>query len=239
MFNVMHKSLAEHLRVFAQDIYPTLKQKYHLINPRSTEVFYFHHSLRLIDGRIKQKLKNKDILDIGAYNGDSALVLSEYGRSVYCFELSPKNFAVLKRILGANPNYSATVHPLLLGVSDRTAEVHVSRGSADARIGAGKQRVNVTTIDDFVEGNNLTVGFMKADVEGHALSVVKGAAKTMLRDRPVFSFSCYHAFHEMYDVSRFLMNLLPNYHFEWHSENRVDWAFFELSFAGYPVEALK
>jgi hypothetical protein len=93
------------------------------------------------------------------------------------------------------------------------------------------------TIDDFVQRHNLTVGFMKADVEGHLFSVVKGARNTMIRNRPIFSFAVYHDFVEMYNVSLYLMNLLPNYQFDWHLETPTEFAFFELSIFGKPLES--
>jgi hypothetical protein len=98
------------------------------------------------------------------------------------------------------------------------------------------ERINMTTIDAFVKTHNLSVGFMKADTEGHTLAVVKGAAGTLVRDRPVFSFSVYHDFSEIYNVSTFLMDLLPDYYFEWHMENCWTCAFFELSLFGRPKQ---
>jgi hypothetical protein len=126
-----------------------------------------------------------------------------------------------------------------LGISDRIAEAGVRRESFASRIGDGPQRVQMVTVDDFVEKHNLSLGFIKADVEGHAFALVKGAAKSLVRYRPVFTLFCYHDFVEMYHLSIFLMNLLPNYHFEWHSENYIEYIFYELSFAGYPREALE
>jgi hypothetical protein len=229
VFGRVPNTLDQYLQTFQQTIYPELLKKYRGIDPSSSEVFYFHHGLRHLDGRVKAKLKNRDFLDIGAFNGDSALALSEYGRAIYCIEPDPIRVAEMRKILAANPNYTANVHLFHLGISGKSTGVEESGGSACRFI----------TVDDFVEKNHLTLGFIKADVEGHGLEVVTGAAKSIARYRPVFSFSCYHAFTEMYNISMMLMDLLPNYHFEWHSENRIDWAFFELSFAGYPREALE
>jgi hypothetical protein len=63
------------------------------------------------------------------------------------------------------------------------------------------------------------VGFTKADVEGHAFAVVRGASETLMQDHPIFSFSSYHEFSEMSNASKYLMDLLPHYRFEWHMEN--------------------
>jgi hypothetical protein len=124
-----------------------------------------------------------------------------------------------------------------LGVSDREGETGSTGSSGGARIGNGAgERIKMVTIDAFVRTHNLSVGFMKADTEGDCLAVVKGAAETMVRDRPVFSFSVYHDFSEMYNVSIFLMDLLPDYYFEWHMENELYWAFYEVSLFGRPKQ---
>jgi hypothetical protein len=85
-----------------------------------------------------------------------------------------------------------------------------------------------------VQSRGITVGFSKADVEGVGYHVVNGAINTVKRDRPVISISCYHTFSELYGVSTFLMTELDDYVFEWHMENQIDWALFELSFFAYP-----
>jgi FkbM family methyltransferase len=240
LFSRVPETLRQYLATFRHTIYPELCKKYQGIDPISSEAFYFQHGLRHLDDRVKTKLKGKDLLDIGAFNGDSALALSEYGHAIYCIELDANNFAAMRKVLALNPRYAANVHAFHLGMSDKSTDAGgVSGYGGGARIGDGGQRVQLVTVDDFVEENNLTLGFMKADVEGDAFAVVKGAAKSMLRFRPIFSVSCYHDFVEMYNLSLFLMELLPNYHFEWHSENLVDWTFFELSLSGYPREALE
>jgi FkbM family methyltransferase len=201
------------------------------------EVFCFHHGLRMLDPRIRPLLKAKSVIDIGAFNGDSALVLSGYGKDFYSLELSAANFAVLNRVLAQNPSLSFNVRAFHVGISDRDGESTVVGSGPGAKIShqIGKT-VKIITIDKFVKRHNLTIGFLKGDVEGHAEAIVRGAAETMLRDRAIFSFSSYHDFTELYDMSMFLMDLLPNYHFEWHMENTIITAFFEISLFGRPKQ---
>jgi hypothetical protein len=71
-------------------------------------------------------------------------------------------------------------------------------------------------------------------VEGHGFAVVKGAVLTLARDRPIFSFASYHDFSEMYNLSTFLMSLLPNYYFEWRMEDGFPIYFFSLALFGRP-----
>jgi FkbM family methyltransferase len=192
----------------------------------------------MLDPRMWASLKTKSFIDIGAFNGDSALVLSDYARDIYSLELSRANFVVLNRVLAQNPLLSVNVHGFHVGVSDQEGESSVAGYGAGARIASTTgERVKIVTIDEFVHRHNLSIGFMKADVEGHAAAIVKSAIQTMLRDRPIFSFSSYHDFTEMYNMSILLMDLLPNYYFEWHMENTIIVAFFEISLFGRPIQA--
>jgi hypothetical protein len=73
-------------------------------------------------------------------------------------------------------------------------------------------------------------------VEGRTAAIVRGAVETMLRDRPIFSFSSYHDFSEMYNMSIFLMDVLSDYYSEWHMENAIVTGFSETSLFGQPKQ---
>ena len=47
------------------------------------------------------------------------------------------------------------------------------------------ERVDTATVDELVERNGLDVGFMKIDVEGFELSVLRGASHVLSKHRPV------------------------------------------------------
>jgi hypothetical protein len=141
-------------------------------------------------------------------------------------------------MLAQNPLLSTNVHAFQVGVSDHKGKSTVVGNGPGARMSSHSgELVKIVTIDGFVQKHNLSVGFLKGDVEGHAAAIVRGAAETLVRDRPIFSFSSYHDFSEMYNMSLFLMSLLPNYYFEWHMENGITTAFFELSLFGRPRQS--
>ncbi len=73
-------------------------------------------------------------------------------------------------------------------------------------------RVPVIALDDYLNARapGQRVAFIKCDVEGHELSVFKGAEQTLLRDKPVLLFECEqrHHFHRpMGDVFAYLHGL--------------------------------
>jgi FkbM family methyltransferase len=236
LYNVMPPTLRRHINTYIITTRRTEAGKYRGVQNSCLEVFCFHHGLRMLDPHIRDLLKTKSIIDIGAFNGDSALVLADYGKNVYSLELSSTNFAILSRVLAQNPLLSANVHAFHLGVSDQEGKSSVIGFGAGAKIASqAGELVKIVTIDKFVQRHNLSIGFMKGDVEGHAAAIVRGSIETMRRDRPIFSFSSYHDFSEMYNMSIFLLDLLPDYYLEWHMENTITIAFFEVSLLDRPT----
>jgi len=124
-------------------------------------------------------------------------------------------------------------------VTDQAGETtigDVGGGGASIVPGSGRNPLRMVTVDQLVQENNISLGFMKADVEGYGLKVIKGALKTIKEQRPIVSISSYHSFEELYGISTTLRRELTDYYFEWHMENMIDWALFEISFFAIPEE---
>jgi FkbM family methyltransferase len=129
-------------------------------------------------------------LDIGANAGAYALVLGRWvGPSghVYAFEPVPASFDGLARHVALNGLVS-TVTPVRAAVGDREGPAPLrlagtpgeSRlaGSATADDGATVD-VDMTTIDAFCARTGIVPDFIKIDVEGAELDVLRGARETL------------------------------------------------------------
>ncbi|WP_107763496.1 FkbM family methyltransferase [Coprothermobacter proteolyticus] len=157
------------------------------------------------------------VFDIGAYVGDTALWFSKavgpQGK-VYAFEPEPSNFEKLKANLERNK--VTNVIPLQLAVSETEGEMQVSSAAGSSVItqaGTGLS-VKVTTIDKFMEANKLPrVDFIKMDVEGHELKVLKGADETIKTFKPSLALSAYHRGDDIIQLPKFLLELNPHYRF--------------------------
>jgi len=157
------------------------------------------------------------VFDIGTYVGDTALWFSKavgpQGK-VYAFEPEPGNFEKLKANL--ERNNVTNVVPLQLALSENEGETKFtgSGGASAIAEGANGTIVKVTTLDRFVETNKIPrVDFIKMDVEGHELKVLKGAYETVQAFKPSLALSAYHRGDDLIKLPKFLLQLNPNYKF--------------------------
>ena len=127
------------------------------------------------------------VFDVGANVGFVTLLLSrlvgELGR-VYAFEPDQDNFAALQRNLDHN-RISHCV-PVNMAAGDRSELVGFAPGINGFVDATAAQTVPMTTLDQFVEENGINrVDFVKIDVEGFELCVLKGMTRVVRRFKPV------------------------------------------------------
>jgi FkbM family methyltransferase len=131
-------------------------------------------------------------VDVGAHRGHYAYRLSQLARSVVAFEINPE---LLVDLEAYNPGNLRIVP---VGLSSRTAELPLFIPIRDEKPLTGWASLNranlpgassyltrlsrVTTLDSF---NLDHVTFVKIDVEGHELEVLRGAEKTLAKWRPM------------------------------------------------------
>lgn len=65
-------------------------------------------------------------------------------------------------------------------------------------------------IDSFVKENNLNIGFIKADVEGQIIPLIKGAKNTIQKHRPVLCLAIYHSPQEFFEAKPLLEEIVEN-----------------------------
>ena len=140
-------------------------------------------------------------LDIGANDGLYTTLASKcvgpHG-AVWAFEPSSRELSRLERNLELN-HLTVRVFPLALADSNEPAELKVAPygheglntlGSFVHEIDSGgAEKVQLARLDDILVQNPLAhLDFIKLDVEGAELRVLKGAATTLQRYRPVILF---------------------------------------------------
>jgi len=136
------------------------------------------------------------VLDIGAHHGLysllSARMVGPRG-SVFSFEPSPREFRALRRHVRINFLLNIKLQPLALGDENETADLHVvdpalsgcnSLRSPGVLSNSAPIPVRVMRLDDWAATQKVTrVDFVKLDVEGGELAVIRGA-RQLLRTKP-------------------------------------------------------
>ena len=191
-YRKMHENLYDVIQDFGNGMH-AYKNYFLPVSHFEHNVFFFNHNM---DGINLDFIKDKDIIDVGAYVGDSALVLSEYtDKNVISFEANPINFGYLQRTLAMN-NISNVI-PINKGLGAAAGRVKFSNGySSGSRIVSANddnlQEAEIITLDEYVQQNNVKCGLIKVDIEGAEPEFLKGAYNTIKEQRPTILLSIYH-----------------------------------------------
>jgi FkbM family methyltransferase len=166
--------------------FPSIWLRWHLMHrPKSAEQELLYLDRIVPEGAVT--------IDVGANCGLYTRKLARLSRQVYAFEPSRKMADLLRRTSASN----VSVHEIALSDQTGNAELFIPQGDHDLIFGLasleptlnasnkGVISVNVPTarLDAIVHQD---VAFVKIDVEGHELNVLKGAVELLEHSQPVF-----------------------------------------------------
>lgn len=174
---------------------------------------------------------NKDIIDAGAYIGDSSLAFSKLTSSnVHAFEPFTESFN--KLLANIKLNDVDNIVPVEASLSDKIGEekIYLSGNNVQGITSDESFRhydksftVETMTIDKYVQENNLNVGFIKVDVEGTEQRLLKGAIETIKSQKPFLILSIYHNPSDFYEIKPWIEKLDLGYNFKISKER--PWTF--------------
>jgi len=138
--------------------------------------------------------KDRNVIDVGAAVGLYSNFWADKCKNIYSFEAVTPVYEQLKLVEAKHGNMAAfnVAVSNFVGKADFWVDdKRLSNSSFRDLVGGQKITVPVTTIDHEDLGK---VGFIKIDVEGHELDVLKGAEKTIEKYHPTIMCEIYPKF---------------------------------------------
>lgn len=179
------------------------------------------------------------MLDIGANIGNHSIFCSQYFKKVHSFEPNPIVLDRLRKNIEINNIHNIVVHPYGAGYKDGKYPFFINEsGNLGAshivkeenvellkavRKNERELSIQVVNVDEYLSTQEIEqIDFVKIDVEGFELDVIKGMKNTIKKYRPIVSFE-YHGgeFDDEY-FSNFVAVLNGYKLFELVFENRRD-----------------
>ncbi len=168
---------------------------------------------------------NEIYIDAGAFVGDSLerFMWAHNGvfQSLYAFEPGLRQFIALRaRVARLKAEWALNGESIVLmnaGLGEHNARSQICSGGSLTSLAIGDspdaetQPVTVLSLDNFLKGQSIT--FLKADVEGMEMALLKGARSTIQRDKPKISICVYHYPADIPAISLYLRGMVPDYRF--------------------------
>lgn len=156
--------------------------------------------------------KERAFIDIGCYDGKDSLNYMRWigndKAEIYAFEPDMSNYRVCCEKLNAYPN----IELFNVGLSDMEQEVSVMGDGEMAYLGeGGNKKIRTKILDNVLQ--NCSIGYIKMDVEGYEVNVLKGAEKIIRSQQPALAVSMYHKKADIWRIPELLLEYNKEYGF--------------------------
>ncbi len=173
-----------------------------------------------------EALPGERVADVGAFIGDTAYYFSrKVGNlgKVFAFEISSKSNELGQRNMLLNN--CKNVQFYRYAVFDKVGFLKLSI-SEDASMNSVTENseidntveVPTITIDDFCKRYNEKIDFIKADIEGSELAMLRGASQIIKETAPKCAICLYHKRDDFWKIPDYLKFLRPDYKFYFRCE---------------------
>lgn len=150
-------------------IYNLFSDEYDFIEDPFYEFYYYGHY-----NSANINYKNRCVIDIGSFIGDTAIYFAKNGAEVYGFEPVKKNFEYAFKLLELNPEIKHKIHFFNYGVSDKPGKLTIDsmNSTNDYRNSQDSYEVNILTLNDILNEYNIKPDILKIDCEGCEFNII-------------------------------------------------------------------
>lgn len=139
---------------------------------------------------LRNRLQGKVFIDIGANVGNFTLSLFDVAKHIYAIEASEANFSFLNANIVKHKISNITVLHRAVAAKDNETitlyhSIHATASDSMFVPTDHSEKVKTVTLDTFVSKQKLLqLDYIKIDVEGAELEILKGAKNTLTRFKP-------------------------------------------------------
>lgn len=182
---------------------------------KQTDLSNFYYIPRTLEDLNINNFFNKDILDCWAFIGDSSYTFSKHcpNSKIYAFEPNNSNFIKLNETIKLF-NKENQIIPVKKWVSKESGIAYINDDWAGSTIWMWNNKIEITSIDEFVLQNNLNPWIIKRDIEWLEYESILGTIKTLERFKPILLISIYHNARDFFEIKPIIENLNLWYKFK-------------------------
>lgn len=181
---------------------------------------------------------NDVFIDAGAYVGDTVeqFIWNNIGqfKKIYAFEPGDKQFNAMKfrmeRLIKEWALDEKKINCIQAGLGSKSEEtlyfendeMPLCNNISNKGINGKPKKINIYSLDDYIKDEKVT--FIKSDIEGYELELLKGSKKIISLYKPKLAISVYHKPDDLIEIIRYIKSLVPEYKFDLrhHAPTLVD-----------------
>ncbi|SKC38398.1 methyltransferase, FkbM family [Ohtaekwangia koreensis] len=152
---------------------------------------------------------NEILLDVGAAEGLFALSVADKCNQIIMIEPND-HFAKALKTTFQPFDKKTTIYNVAVGSAEGTIAFNQTSlsGKVDLSDNESVQK-SITTVDKIIGDTPIT--YLKADIEGHELEMLKGAIGTIKKNKPKIVITCYHRENIASEIIDFIKSIVPEY----------------------------
>ena len=160
--------------------------------------------------KVHTRVENNDVVvDAGAAEGLFSLSIVNRCKKIFVIEPSGLFYESLKKTF--HRYIPEKVELLNCAIGDIDSDVEIKDdGISSTIIESKKGTIKMSTLDSLLLGKG-KISYIKADVEGFEMSLLKGATNIIKSYKPKISIACYHTANDCQAMISFLRQLVPEY----------------------------
>lgn len=151
------------------------------------------------------------VFDCGCAEGIFPFLVKGRAAKIVCFEPLPEFLIGLKKTFSSCPS----IHIVEAALGDNAGDAYLREAGIMSTISKTPNGipVKITTIDRYCAETGIIMTYLKADVEGYEMPLLRGASGVIKKFKPKIAITTYHLKGHAEEIKGFLQNLVPSYHF--------------------------